>query len=301
MLDQHSVLNEIATAVQNEQCVLFLGAGVHAPAPPGSPFQYDLPDRPLIGSELSLYLAKRSDFLERRPDEDPKNLPRVAMDFDLTKSRGLLIDTVRAAVQTGKQPSPILRALARLPFPLVLTTNYDTLFEDAAASFTGIDRKVPFVCSYRNNVEREEVTDQYPYRRSFPSAGLPLVVKIHGDILRNAASIVITEEDYIQFLLRMTDKGDFHPLPSDSRMLLSKWPTLFVGYSLRDYNLRLLLRSLRWKVELPPEMYSVDRSPDPLLFEIYRQPPHKMVYVIEDVWRFVPELFKRVIGADLGS
>ena len=37
-------------------------------------------------------------------------------------------------MQVGKQPSPMLQALAKLNFPLVITTNYDQLFEGALAA-----------------------------------------------------------------------------------------------------------------------------------------------------------------------
>ena len=32
-------------------------------------------------------------------------------------------------------------------------------------------------------------------------------------------------------------------------MYLTDWTTLFVGYSLLDYNLRLLFKTLRWKID----------------------------------------------------
>jgi hypothetical protein len=46
-------------------------------------------------------------------------------------------------------------------------------------------------------------------------------------------------------------------------------------------------------------MYSVDRSPDPLLVEVLQDKRGEIRYVVEDVWHFVPELVKRVTGTDL--
>ena len=74
-----------------------------------------------------------------------------------------------------------------------------------------------------------------------------------------ARSLVITDEDYIQFVLRMTDKEPYHPVPVTMKHYLKRWPTLFIGYSLKDYNLRLLFRTLRWKLDkakFPPPILS---------------------------------------------
>jgi hypothetical protein len=55
----------------------------------------------------------------------------------------------------------------------------------------------------------------------------------------------VTDEDYIQFVLRMTDKDPYDPVPMSLKHFLKRWTTLFIGYSLLDYNLRLLFKTLR--------------------------------------------------------
>src|SRR4051812_34796657 len=125
------VLEVVGEAVQNEQCILFLGAGVHAPPPDGSPFSYPAELRPPIGKALSRELAAACDFAARFPGEDPGDLQRVALAYEIDRSRARLVDAITDAVDTGREPSPMLRALARLPFAPVITTNYDQLFERA--------------------------------------------------------------------------------------------------------------------------------------------------------------------------
>jgi hypothetical protein len=56
-------------------------------------------------------------------------------------------------------------------------------------------------------------------------------------------------EDYIDFILRMSDKDPLNPVPKEIKPWFYYWPTLFLGYSLMDYNLRLLFRTLRWKMD----------------------------------------------------
>jgi hypothetical protein len=156
------------------------------------------------------------------------------------------------------------------------------------------------VSFYRNNVEVNERTDDYPFRHD-PSPELPFVLKIHGDIVKSGSSIVITEEDYIQFVLRMSDKEPFHPLPRTALYFMSKWPTLFLGYSLLDYNLRLLFKTLRWRLDpgIAPEMYSVDFRPDALVLEVLQNQRREVRYIVENVWNFVPALVKEVTGRDM--
>jgi hypothetical protein len=143
-------LSEIAQKIRSRRCVLFLGAGVHAPPPEDQAQSWPVEARPPVGSGLSLRLAERSGFLTRYPDEDPKNLMRVSLDFEIRNQRTGLIEAVREEVQTGKSASLLLHSLARLDFPVVVTTNYDTHFEDALY----LAKKRPFVSVYKNNLLR---------------------------------------------------------------------------------------------------------------------------------------------------
>jgi hypothetical protein len=209
---------------------------------------------------------------------------RVSLDYEIEKKRRALIDAVCDEVQTGKRGSPLLRDLANLDFPVVITTNFDTHFEDALYAAN----KRPFVSVYRNNIETVERTDDYP--SLYPTPNEPFVLKIHGDIRHSPGSIVLTEEDYIQFVLRMSDKGVYDPIPEVARAYLAKCATLFLGYSLRDYNLRLLFRTLRWRISTSPPTYSVDYRPDPLVQEVLERRTGQVSYIVQDVWEFVPAL-----------
>lgn len=284
-----AVIDVIAEAVKRERCILFLGAGVHAPPPESSPFEYPAAQRPPIGASLSRMLAAGCDFSKGFPNEDPSNLQRVALFYEIRRSRKQLVDAVTGAVQTGKRPSPMLRALAELGFPLVITTNYDRLFESA---LTARDRE-PHAVIY--NPDRKEATDDYPD----PTAENPVVFKIHGDI-GNRDSLVITDEDYIKFVMRMSDKGQFDPVPLGLKFYLTRWTTLFVGYSLLDYNLRLLFQTLRWKIDHAsmPDVYSVDYHPDPLIFDVWHNQRRYVKFISQDVWTFVPRLYERVLGKE---
>jgi hypothetical protein len=287
--DVSRALDLVAAGVRAQECILFLGAGVHAPPPIDSPFSYPAERRPPVGSALSRELAHACAFAERLPRDDPGHLPRVALAYEIAFTRARLVDAVSAAVHVGKEPSPMLRALAQLDFPVVITTNYDQLFEKALRDAG----KEPRVAIYTPQLV--ETTD---YRK--PTAQSPIVFKIHGDISR-PETVVITDEDYIDFVLRMSNKEPYDPLPRRLKVYLTDWTTLFVGYSLLDYNLRLLFKTLRWKIDNAnvPDMYSVDFAPDPLIMDVWQSQRRYVKFIAQDVWAFAPRLYELVLGREL--
>jgi hypothetical protein len=205
--------------------------------------------------------------------------------------RNALVEFLRAQLTTGRKPSPALKMLAGLPFKIIVTTNYDRMLESALRKSE--DEKEPQVIVYNPDESKptQDVVD--------PPAERPLVFKMHGDI-EDGGSMVITDEDYITFLQRMSDKESLHPVPQTVRYRMQSWPTLFVGYSLRDYNLRLLFRTLRWRIDLAKSKssFSVDRDPDPLVLKVLQDKLKFVTFVAQDLWTFVPWLYKEVRGRE---
>ena len=99
----------------------------------------------------------------------------------------------------------------------------------------------------------------------------------------------------------MSQKGEaYHPVPQTVRFRMKRWPMLFVGYSLRDFNLRLLFRTLRLHVDTSqfPLSYSVDNNPDPLILRVWQDEWHFVTFITENIWTFVPWLFERIEGKE---
>lgn len=284
-----AALEEIARRVRDRRCILFLGSAVHAPPRGRTSFRYDLRTRPALAGELTERLASRC---KPHPGFDPEReavLQRVALFYELGRSRTQLIDEIEQAVQQDKQPSPMVRALAKMDFPVVLTTNYDDLYEQALRDLG----KDPLVCVYSRDRCARVTAEELESDR-------PVVFKLHGDIFKRD-SIVVTEDDYIDFVRQMTQKAPFNPIPLPLRSLLMTWATLFVGYGMGDYNLRVLFRLLHWKADeaVYPLMYSVDRRPDVLTREVWEGRRRYLRFVVEDVWRFVPALYEHVLDREL--
>jgi hypothetical protein len=283
-------LAAIAEAVAKGQCILFLGAGVHYGPPAGADQKYldAYPEarRPPLGRALSVKLAEESEYLKRFPGWDVGDLKRVAWHYEDTLSRSRLMKRMKEEVHVNKIASPVVRALAALDFPLVMTTNYDQLFEQSLRALG----KQPQLCIYSPSARNptEDPTED-------PTPANPFVCKLHGDI-DVPDSAVLTDEDYIQFVLRMSDKAPFHPVPETFLYRFKRWPTLFVGYSLIDYNLRLLFKAMRVNLDpaLFPETYSIDPKPDQLIVRYWSDQRRYVRFVMQDVWSFVPALYEAI-------
>src|ERR1035441_663269 len=247
-----AIPDDLVNAVRAGECILFLGAMASVASPAGSTYQYR--NAPPSGNQLSRHLATVSGY----PYDDVDNLQRVALHFEMREhvNRKTLVDEIRGfAGFDNLETSPALDMLAELPFRIVLTTNYDKLFERALRRHGGIGRP---------------------------------------------DSIVITEEDYIRFVQRMGNEH-MHPIPGNIRARMQEWPVLFIGYSLRDFNLRLLLRTLHWGRDAGFALsYSVDPKPDNLIVAVQQRSGAEQVvtFLQVDLWDFVPELHRRVKGGE---
>ena len=298
--EYQKIISWVAKRVSSGRCILFLGSAIHAPSPPGCDYCYEKDECPPIGDQLSLFLATKCDY----PFHDRDNLQRVSWYHEVkNKFKIPLVDDIRTAVHDNRRPSSVLRGLVRLRFPIVITTNYDQLYEqalDAIAQESGLP-----AANYDKSIYARN-DPSVPYRirtrdcAQNPSPDRPFVLKIHGDI-DAPDSIVITDEDYIQFVLRMRDKHPFHPLGKNLLAKLVEWPTLYIGYSLQDYNLRLLFRSLRIKLgpgQVQPN-YSIDLQPDVLIRDAWENQKRYIKFVQKNLWDFVPDLYFAVTGSKM--
>jgi hypothetical protein len=282
---------EIKDGAKDGRCILFLGAMASAPSPPGSCFNYT--DAPPSGNELSKRLAHECGY----PDEDKTNLQRVSLYYQIKRGRDALVRAIEKEITRPEiEPSPALHMLAALPFSIVITTNYDHLF-DIALSRANTRNGRP---KQPNKVIYNPKLAAFPKKVPLdPTEERPILMKLHGDIDR-PESIVVTEEDYVNFIQKMSDK-DCHPMHLNLRSRLNDWPVLFIGYSLRDYNLRLLFRTMRWHLDSAnfPLSYSVDPYPDDLIVSVWQHVEKPMVRFIEqDLWDFVPALYEFCIGKE---
>ncbi len=292
-----AVPSELLKSLKDGKCVLFLGAGANAAPDPGKncPYKYD--KAPPIGSALSKRLAERCKY----PYKDADNLQRVSLYFQYAYAdgnRNSLVEAMKEEINKSKPlPSPALHMLAALPFTTVITTNYDRLFDKALVAARTRDgaTKDPISQVYKPKVD--DKPDPPPEEASEER---PFLLKLHGDF-DQPDSIVVTEEDYLNFIQKM-GSDHFHPIHPFVRVHLQTWRVLFVGYSLRDVNFRLLFRALRWNVDQAEwkRHFAVDPYPDDLIVLVNQREPKSTAavsFIQKDLWEFVPALYEQFMGS----
>lgn len=241
----------IARLLREGKVVPFLGAGVNVRtvAEGESPLTPALP----TGAQLSRRLAREVAY----PSDDDReltDLAKVASYFVELSARERLCETLREEFTVEAAPSPMHRYLARVERPLlIVTTNYDDLMERA---LTEAGRPYDVVVHPTEQHEVEGSVLWWAHGAATPEAVAPnrlfielesrtVVYKMHGSICRAEEALdsyVVTEEDYVEFLARMTAQ---HAVPAQFMRHFRQCHFLYLGYGLRDWNLRVMLRLLR--------------------------------------------------------
>jgi hypothetical protein len=91
-----------------------------------------------------------------------------------------------------------------------------------------------------------------------------IILKIHGAVDRESAehdSFVITEDHYIEYLLN-TDLSSLLPPAVAAKLRRSNF--LFLGYGLRDWNLRVMLQRISDAQKHSYKSWAILLNPDPL-------------------------------------
>jgi hypothetical protein len=210
--------------IKEGRCTPFLGAGAAYPA---LPLGRDLAEQ--WSTEHSYPLADRADL--------PRVAQYLAVTYDSMWPKERLADSFKkyAAPDFSARDEPH-SVLSRLPLPIYMTTNYDDLMIRAlkAQGKEGLRE----TCRWKSDIKRLPSEFDGGY---VPSAQRPVVFHLHGhlDVPR---SMVLTEDDYLDFLMRITT--DPQILPPRIQEAFTDSTVLFLGYGLTDWNFRVLFRAL---------------------------------------------------------
>lgn len=181
---------------------------------------------------------------------------------------------LRRAFVTRCKPGGLHRLLARIENSLlIVTTNYDDLMERAFGErlfILIVDRGE----GNRIWMRRDDgsfapipINDA----RKWPELRreLPIIYKLHGSADPNdesSDSFLITEQDYVDFLGRAKKC-----VPTYFMDRMAEASFLFLGYSLVDWNVRVLLRKLRQRPkDAVTRSWAISRQPGPAEKEIWR-------------------------------
>jgi len=232
------MLDQLAREIRDGRVILFAGAGISRPL--GLP-SWD---------ELIKHMARELGF-------DPEVLVGPGADYlqvaEFYRIRKGSIGGLRSWMDRSWNvsdevilASKVHSQIVELGFPFIYTTNYDNNIERAFDLYRREYSKVASVLDI-----------------SSAKSHLPHIVKFHGDF-SDDASLVVTESDYFERL-------EFEsPLDLRLRSDALGRSILFVGYSLKDLNLRLLLYKIKriWEgsayADKRPRSYIFLMRPDPV-------------------------------------
>jgi SIR2-like protein len=265
--------DDVISAIDQGEVVPFLGAGVNLfgreEQEEYSPGTY-LPS----GRELATFLAGAY----RYPLSDKKDLLRVSQYASVMRGMGSLYNRLGQVFDANYPTTELHKFFARLPkllqkknrkqpYQLLVTTNYDDVLERAFQEEQepydlvtyvaknpnrGKFRHLPHGAAPRTSIV---IPDPNTYK-DLPFKGLNLqrtvILKIHGAVDRvedrlNSRpdeledSFVITEDDYINYLAQ-TDISKLLPVQLSNKLIYSGF--LFLGYGLRDWNLRVIMNRI---------------------------------------------------------
>ncbi len=137
-----------------------------------------------------------------------------------------------------KNPDEAHKVLASLPLPIFITTNYDNMLADALAE-AGKKPEV-VVCPWNEYVDTMDSVfeKESDYR---PDPDRPLVYHLFGR-WDNADSLVLTQDDYFDFLIGLTSNKDL--IPTAVRRALADSALMFIGFQLDDWSFRVFYRAI---------------------------------------------------------
>jgi hypothetical protein len=137
-----------------------------------------------------------------------------------------------------------LHLLARLPLPVYVTTSHHDFIERALVDVGKHPRVQVCAWTSREHPEREWF-GQAPNAQGDLDAKLtearPLVYHLFG-LEKYPASLVVSEDDYMDFLIRVSEDRDV--VPPELTSALAESSVLLLGYRLGCWDFRVLFRTI---------------------------------------------------------
>jgi SIR2-like domain len=211
---------------------------------------------------------------------DSRDLARVSQYFAVLAGEGPLEEELHEVFDSDCPPTPLHRLLARLArgvrevnreCMLIVTTNYDNSLERAFTEEAEPYELVTYIAQggdrglFRHiTANGDTTTIRIPNKYDKIQLNQRTVIaKIHGSVDSiNGDSFVITEDHYIEYITR-ADAASLFPATLAAKLRTSHF--LFLGYSLRDWNLRVMLYRLWGEQEGKNfNSWAIQKNPDPI-------------------------------------
>jgi hypothetical protein len=264
--------------------VPFLGAGANMCGRPRdvtwTPGRF-LPN----GAELAAYLASNFDY----PHSELRDLLRVSQYVAVMTGSGPLYEELHELFDVDYPPNRLHELLVGFPrlvrarvapsYQLIVTTNYDDSLERAFRAAGEEFECVYYLAEGEHKGKFQhlppdgecQLIERPNEYRALSLDRRTVILKLHGAIDRlnpDRDSYVITEDHYIDYLTR-TDLSNLIPVTLAAKLRRSHF--LFLGYSLRDWNLRVILHRIWGAQALTYKSWAIQLDPQPIDEEFWRK------------------------------
>jgi DNA-binding SARP family transcriptional activator len=263
-------------------------------------------------AELTAQLAQRFDY-----SGNTDGLSRIAQYIAVMKGSGPLYDELHTLLDADAAPTAIHHFFAALPpllrergmpHQLLVTTSYDLALE---AALLEADEEFDVVSYIAAGPHRGKFCHIGPtgvghvielpntYASELSLDARTVILKLHGQVDRSPEreweSFVVTEDDYIDYLAH-TGLGGALPVSLAAKLRRSHF--LFLGYTMADWTLRVVLNRLWSDQPLTYRSWAVQPEPMPLEREFWR---HRDVEVHELPLEQYVAILSRTAGVELAE
>ncbi len=185
---------------------------------------------------------------EDYPLEDRSELARVAQflavrDYPSRPIERLIEEFEKVKTPDFSDPYEVHGVLADLPLPVYVTTNYDNFMMKAFDHKTMKRDARSEYCRWREGLNKTESTLSGEYK---PTQANPVVFHLYGKI-EEERSLVLTENDYLQFLVNVSRQEKL--IPPVIQGAITGGSLLFLGYQLDEWDFRVLFHILQTYLE----------------------------------------------------
>ena len=233
--------NNLVGSLRHGNCVLMLGSEIPVKVASTTSTTAST-DSTSLAEELRRKLARELE--EDNRSATGTTLAALAQQYEDTEGFGPT--TLRATAEMALtsrlySPSSVHDQLAALPFSLIVTTGQDSMLEQALKAAG----KAPITQRYHLRGDKRE----NPEFVVPGSPASPVVFHLFGSA-EEPSSLVLSENDVLDFLIRVVSERP--PLPNSLLRVLKRigQSFLFVGFGIKHWDLRILLKILLRALEL---------------------------------------------------
>jgi len=237
---------------------------------------------PVLGAdvgELAHRLAERFEY----PEDEGRELTRVAQYVALMQGSGPLYDELYSLLAVPAGPTAVHRFFAALPpilrerglpHQLIVTTGYDLALEQAfleageefeVVSYLAAGPHRGKFCHFAPDGDVHLIDVPNTYATELSLQRRTVILKLHGGLdltsERDWESFVVTEDDYIDYL-GQRDVASAIPVALAAKLRRSH--VLFLGYGMREWNLRVLLSRVWGGGSVSYRSWAVTPAPPPV-------------------------------------